>query len=209
MAPMRRQHDRAERVDVRDRVEREPARLLGGAVTEPERDDAVADLVQDDRDDEAAEVDDGLFVEMHERGRTSAALRRALDAEARRRHRFETRLGDAPVARLALAVGAVVELGQRVLDVGERLAELPRQRLDLTPLGGDLTRVGEVLVEVEVGVVAVARGARAARGGAARSSWSWSRNTVSEVSAMPRVYRRVPPLGPRFGRPCARGWAAS
>ena len=57
----RRQHDRAERVDVRDRVQREPARLLGGVVAEPERDDAVADLVQDDRDDEAAEEDDRLL----------------------------------------------------------------------------------------------------------------------------------------------------
>ena len=57
----RRQHDRPERVDVRDRVEREPARLLGGVVTEPERDDAVADLVEDDRDDQAAEEDDRLL----------------------------------------------------------------------------------------------------------------------------------------------------
>ena len=57
----RRQDDRPERVDVRDRVQGEPARPLRGVVTEPEGDDAVADLVEDDRDDQAAEPDDGLF----------------------------------------------------------------------------------------------------------------------------------------------------
>ena len=58
--PIAGQDDRAERVDVRDRVQREPAGSLRGVVAEPERDDAVADLVEDDRDDEAAEEDDGL-----------------------------------------------------------------------------------------------------------------------------------------------------
>ncbi len=61
----RREDDRAERVDVRHRVQREPAGLLGGVVAEPERDDAVADLVQDDRDDQAAEEDERLLVDVH------------------------------------------------------------------------------------------------------------------------------------------------
>ena len=47
-----RQDDRTERIHVRDRVEREPARLLRGVVTEQERHDPVTDLVQDDRDDQ-------------------------------------------------------------------------------------------------------------------------------------------------------------
>src|SRR5262249_5932911 len=88
-------------------------------------------------------------------GGCSAALRRALDAEARRRHRLEAGLGEPLMARLALAVGAGIELGQGCLDIGPRFAPLPRERLDLAPLGGDLPGVGEVLVEVEVGVVAV------------------------------------------------------
>src|SRR5437868_4714414 len=87
------------------------------------------------------------------RGRRSATLRRALDAEARGRHRLQARFADAPVARFALAVGAVLELGERVLDVGEGLRELTREGLDLAPLRGDLAGVGEVLVEVQTGVV--------------------------------------------------------
>ena len=46
---------------MRDRVEREPARILGRAIAEPERNDTVADLVQDHRDDEAAEEDERLL----------------------------------------------------------------------------------------------------------------------------------------------------
>ncbi len=53
------------------------------------------------------------------------------------------------MTRLALAVGARVELGERVFDVLEGLVELAREGVDLTALGGDLTRIGEVLVEVE------------------------------------------------------------
>ena len=60
------QDDRTERVDVRDRVQRQPARVLGGAVAEPERHHSVADLVEDDGDDQAPEVDEGLFVDVHE-----------------------------------------------------------------------------------------------------------------------------------------------
>ena len=59
-APIAGQDDRAERVDVRDRVQRQPTGTLRGVVAAPERDDAVTDLVQDHRDDEAAEEDDGL-----------------------------------------------------------------------------------------------------------------------------------------------------
>src|SRR4029079_1127163 len=88
----------------------------------------------------------------------SATLRRALDAEPRRRHRLQARVGDALVARFALAVGAVGELRQRVLDVLEGLVELTGQRLDLAPLGGDLARVGEVLVELERPAVPIGGG---------------------------------------------------
>ena len=63
----RRHDDRADRVDVRDRVEGEAAGTLGGVVTEPRRDDPVADLVQDHGDQQAAEEDDRLLeVGVHE-----------------------------------------------------------------------------------------------------------------------------------------------
>src|SRR5947199_7246460 len=88
------------------------------------------------------------------RRRRSATLRRALDAQARGRHRLQPCVADAPVAGLALAVGAVVELGQGVLDVGEGLGELAREGLDLAALRGHLAGVGEVLVEVQAGAVA-------------------------------------------------------
>src|SRR5436190_9973333 len=80
--------------------------------------------------------------------RRSAALRGAVDAEARRRHRLEARVGDALVAVLALAVVAGVELAEGVLDLRERLVELAGERLDLAAFGGDLPGVGEVVVEV-------------------------------------------------------------
>ena len=57
----RRHHDRPDGVDVRDRVEGEAAGALGGVVTEPRRHDPVADLVQDDRDDQAGEEDHRLL----------------------------------------------------------------------------------------------------------------------------------------------------
>src|SRR5829696_1218431 len=88
-----------------------------------------------------------------------AARRRAGDAHARRGHRLEASLGDALAAHLALAVGAGVELRQRVLDVLQGLAELPGESFDLTPLGGDLAGVGAVLVEVEAGTDGVGGGA--------------------------------------------------
>ena len=85
-APIAGQDDRAERVDVRDRVEREAPGLLRGVVTEPQRDDAVADLVQDDRDDETAEVDDRLLeVAAHACGQqavSDAATRRSMQSRA-------------------------------------------------------------------------------------------------------------------------------
>src|SRR5262249_60642335 len=84
-----------------------------------------------------------------------AALRGAGDAEPRRGHCFEARLRDPLLARLALAVGAVVDLRERVLDLLEGLLELPRQRLDLAAFGGHLPGIGEVLVEVEVGAVGI------------------------------------------------------
>ena len=126
---------------------------LRGVVAEPRRDHAVAHLVEDHRHDEAAEEHERLLeIGAHGAGRRSATLRRAVDAERGRRHGLEPGLADALVARLALAVRAGVELGQRFVDVGEGLAELAGERLDLAPLGGDLARVGEVLVEVELGV---------------------------------------------------------
>ncbi len=54
---------------------------------------------------------------------------------------------DRLAARLALAVGAVVELGQRPLDLVELAAELRGQDLVLALLGGHLAGVGEVVVE--------------------------------------------------------------
>ena len=55
------------------------------------------------------------------------------------------------------AVGAGVELRERVLDVAQGLAQRAGQRLDLAPLGSHLARVGEVLVEAEVALGAVQR----------------------------------------------------
>src|SRR5205085_6030979 len=120
-----------EGVDVWHGVQREPPGLLGGAVAEPERHDAVADLVQDDRDNKTAEVEQRLFVDVHEASCALAALRRAADAQPGGRHRLEAGLADALVAQLAFAVAAVGELGQGVLDLLERLPELAGQRLDL------------------------------------------------------------------------------
>ena len=50
---------------------------LGGVVTEHVRDDAVTDLVQDDRDDQRGEEDDGDAVDVHGVGRRQ----RRLDAQ--------------------------------------------------------------------------------------------------------------------------------
>ena len=46
---------------MRDRVQGEAAGALRGVVTEEQRDDAVADLVQDDCDEQAGEEDEALF----------------------------------------------------------------------------------------------------------------------------------------------------
>lgn len=57
------------------------------------------------------------------------------DAEAGRGHGFEPVVADALSARIATAIGAVVETAQRVVDVGE--------------LGLDLLEDGEILVALE------------------------------------------------------------
>src|SRR5688572_15519147 len=80
----------------------------------------------------------------------SAGLRRAGDAELRRRHRLEASLADLAAAGFATAVLTIVELHQRILDLTQRVGEAPGQRLDLRSLRGDLTRVGEAAVEREV-----------------------------------------------------------
>ena len=72
--PHQRERDRPERIDVRDRVQREATGPLGGVVTEPGRHDAVADLVEDDRDDQTGEEDHRFAKRRHGsaglRGRT-------------------------------------------------------------------------------------------------------------------------------------------
>src|SRR6202011_2991104 len=82
----------------------------------------------------------------------SARFRRAADAQARRGHGVETGLPDGLTAGLAVAVGAGVELRQRVLGLLERLHKLARESVDLTTLRGYLARVREALVEVEDGI---------------------------------------------------------
>ena len=111
-----------------------------------DRNDAVADLVQDDRDDQRGEEDDGDAVDVHAESRRQRRLRRARHAEPRRGHRFEPGLGDVLAARLAVPVGAGLELAERVVDLEQRLAQRPDERVDLAPFGGDLTGVGEALV---------------------------------------------------------------
>ena len=54
---------------------------------------------------------------------------------------------DRLAARLALAVGAVVELRQRALHLVELAAELGGEDLVLALLGGHLAGIGEVVVE--------------------------------------------------------------
>ena len=54
-----REDDRPERVDVRDGVQREAPRPLRGVVTAPVRDEAVGDLVEDDRGNQDPEEDQG------------------------------------------------------------------------------------------------------------------------------------------------------
>ena len=69
------QDDRAERVDVRDRVQREPPGLAGGVVAEPQRDDAVADLVEDHRDHERDEPQDRDVIDLDHEGLSGAWMR--------------------------------------------------------------------------------------------------------------------------------------
>src|SRR4051795_9920778 len=84
--------------------------------------------------------------------RASVVLGRAADAVPGRRLGLEARLRDRVVAFLALPVGALVELAQRVLDVVERLAQLAGDHLGLAPLGRHLAGVGEVGVVLESGL---------------------------------------------------------
>ena len=67
-APARQDHDRryeqrADRVDVADRVQAQPAGPLRGVVAERQRDPAVRDLVEDQRRDQDAEPDDLCLVD--------------------------------------------------------------------------------------------------------------------------------------------------
>ena len=53
----RRQHQRAEGIDVLERIEADPAELIGGVVAEPVRDKAVGGLMEGDGDDERQDPD--------------------------------------------------------------------------------------------------------------------------------------------------------
>ena len=55
--------DRAERIDVLERIEGEPTRTLGRVVAAPQSDHTVAHLVEDDGGDEHEEEDERLLVE--------------------------------------------------------------------------------------------------------------------------------------------------
>ena len=102
-------------------------------------------------------------------------------------------LGDRLTARLALAVGAVVELGQGPLDLVELAAELGGEDLVLALLGGHLAGVGEVVVE----------GAPAA--GLEDEIWASSRSRSSARSLRTVDSRDWSGIGPGY-RPCrARG----
>src|ERR1700681_3976123 len=77
---------------------------------------------------------------------SSAALGRARHAQARRRHRLESILGDVLPAGLAPSVGSVFELAERRVDLEQGLAQRPDQGVDLAPFRRHLTRVGKALV---------------------------------------------------------------
>ncbi len=106
-----REHERAEGIDVRDRVERQAAGALRRVVAAPERDDPVADLVEDDGDHQAAEEDDHLA-----EGHSSILVAGSTETSTRSRCKAGGRLGlepgrgDLAAAGLASAVGARVEL---------------------------------------------------------------------------------------------------
>ena len=158
----------------------------------------MADLVEDDGDDEAAEEDERLAeVGVHDvaSGARSAALGSAADAQACRRHRLEPGLGDALVARLALAVGAVVELRAarpRCRRASRRAGpRAPRPRPARPSPGRNRRSSRRSRATRRRRRRSRGRAGRAARCRRSRSSWSWSRSTAWEVSAIARVYRRV------------------
>ena len=164
-------------IDVRHRVERQAAGALRGVVTEPERDDPVADLVEDDRDDEAAEEDERL-AEGHRR--SGRGRQRDFDAQAMQRRAAgfasSRACGDLAPAGLAPAVGAGVELRERVLDlverVGERARRAPRSRPARRSPGSSRRSPRR-----SAGRRRRRRAPGAASRRRSRSSWSWARST--------------------------------
>ena len=166
---------------------------LRRVVTTPVRDDAVRDLVQDDRGDQHPEEDQGgLKVE----GQRSGAPRRTVDAPARLRHRLEPGVADRLATVLAEPVGAVVDAVERLLHRRELVFERAGERASLADLGGHLSRVGEVVVEIRTVGAAAERGElRLSR------SFSASRAArfVARSSAGGTSTRLTAPLRPRVG----------
>src|SRR4051794_40926217 len=79
--------------------------------------------------------------------RLALGLGLVVHTEASGRHRLEPLLADGVAARLARAVGAVVETAQRVLDIGQLGFDLLEDREVLLPLERLGADVGLVLVE--------------------------------------------------------------
>ena len=101
-------------------------------------------------------------------------------------------LGDRLAAGLALAVGAVVELGQGPLHLVELAAELGGEDLVLALLGGHLAGVGEVVVE-----------GAGAPPGCEDEIWASSRSRSSARSLRTVDSRDWSGIGPGY-RPCSR-----
>ena len=118
-----------------------------------------------------------------------------VEAEAGGRHRLEAVGADRLAAGLALAVDALVQLGEGPLDLVELGRQLGGQRHVLALLGGHLARVGEVVVEVGAGARCPAPARRAGPPGAPSpgSSSSWAE--VSTDSGTPAGYRSATALG--------------
>ena len=127
-----------------------PARL---AVSSPNgvRDDPVTDLVQDDRDDQRGEEDDGDVVDVHEARGVSGAWTRTTCTGARsasprggprRCRRRTTRTGRRCRPRAwPSAASTSIKVSRNE----------PDERIDLAPFGGDLARVGEAVVVASCG----------------------------------------------------------
>src|SRR5262245_56559395 len=79
-----RQQERAERVDVSDGIERDATSALGRVIAEPERDDAVGDLVEDDRRHDDRQADQDVAEVGADRSEATGASWRA-DGQPRRR----------------------------------------------------------------------------------------------------------------------------